>query len=191
MTIIKSTIPCVVLLVLLSCHIIAQETQGGRHAEWAHKDTLCDLKNLYCLNDEVYRSEQPDKEEFGCLEIDGIKSVLNLRKRNTDGLRAENIDIELFQVRMRAGSFTTLEVIEALRIIKTAPKPILIHCMHGSDRTGLICAMYRIVFLDWPKEKAIDELENGGYGFHKKFKNIPEYIRHADIESIRKETGPF
>jgi tyrosine-protein phosphatase SIW14 len=187
----KTAIISYILFIFMALPVLAQNPGQERPAEWAHRDTIDGLKNLYKLNQDIYRSGQPDKFGFGFLETDGIKSVLNLRKRNTDGRRAENIDMELFQVRMGAGSFNTGQVIEALKIIKRAPKPILIHCMHGSDRTGLICAMYRIVFQDWPKEKAIDELKNGDYGFHKKFKNIPDYIRHADIESIKKETGTF
>ena len=77
------------------------------------------------------------------------------------------------------------KVIEALRIIKQANGPILIHCWHGSDRTGLVSAMYRIVFQGWSKEDAIDELMNGGYGYHSLYKNIPEFIRQADIEKVK------
>jgi len=41
------------------------------------------------------------------------------------------------------------------------------------------------VFQNWSKEEAIEELMNGGYGYHAMYKNIPEFIRAADIESIR------
>jgi len=187
----KTVIIPYILFIFTALSALAQSPEQERLAAWAREDTICDLKNKYRLNDEVYRSEQPSRKEFVCLEKRGIESILNLREKNTDGRRAYNLDVSLYQVQMRAGSFTTEEIIAALRVIRKAPKPILIHCMHGSDRTGLICAMYRIVFQNWSKEKAIDELENGSYGFHKKFKNIPDYIRHADIESIKKETGPF
>jgi tyrosine-protein phosphatase SIW14 len=180
-----------ILFIFTYLPVMAQNPEQERLAAWARQDTLCDLKNMYRLNDEVYRSEQPSRKEFICLEKGGIESILNLREKNIDGRRADKLDVNLYHVQMRAGSFTTADVVAALRMIKTAHKPVLIHCMHGSDRTGLICAMYRIVFQDWPKEKAIDELENGGYGFHKKFKNIPNYIRQIDIESIKKETGTF
>ncbi len=65
------------------------------------------------------------------------------------------------------------------------PKQILIHCKHGADRTGLIVALYRIVFEGWDKISAIEELKNGGYGFHSIFINIPEYIEDIDIEQLK------
>jgi protein tyrosine/serine phosphatase len=37
------------------------------------------------------------------------------------------------------------EIKQSLEIIKNAPKPILIHCWHGSDRTGVVAASYRII----------------------------------------------
>ena len=87
---------------------------------------------------------------------------------------------------MRAGNFTDTEIINSLRMIKNAPKPILVHCRYGADRTGVVLAMYRIIFEGWTKEKALDELENGNYGFHTNFENIPAYIKNADISTIKK-----
>ena len=90
---------------------------------------------------------------------------------------------------MDAGDFNDKNIIDALKAIADAPKPILIHCRHGSDRTGVVVAMYRIVFQNWTKEEALDELMNGGYGFHTYYKNIPEYIKNVNVESIRKGIG--
>jgi hypothetical protein len=45
--------------------------------------------------------------------------------------------------------------------------------------------MYRIVFQDWSYQEAIDEMINGGYGFHEKYENIPLFIEQADIEIIK------
>ena len=71
--------------------------------------------------------------------------------------------------------------------MKNAEGPVLIHCWHGSDRTGLVSALYRIVSQGWSKEDAIDELMHGGYGHHSLYKNIPEFIRHADVEEIKRQ----
>lgn len=76
---------------------------------------------------------------------------------------------------------------EALRVIRDRKGPILIHCLHGSDRTGGVLAMYRIVFQQYTKEEAIEEMKNGGFGFHKVYRNIVRMIRKADIEQMRQE----
>ena len=88
---------------------------------------------------------------------------------------------------MKAHSVSEAQLISALRIIKNRKAPIVIHCHHGSDRTGAVCALYRIVFQNIPKEVAIREMTEGGFGFHRIYKNIIRRIRKADIERIRKE----
>ncbi|GAE17382.1 hypothetical protein JCM10003_3476 [Bacteroides pyogenes JCM 10003] len=47
--------------------------------------------------------------------------------------------------------------------------------------------LYRIVFQGFSKERAIEEMVHGGFGFHRIYKNIIRLIRQADIERIRKE----
>jgi protein-tyrosine phosphatase len=75
--------------------------------------------------------------------------------------------------------------VEALRIIRVAAKPLVIHCWHGSDRTGIVCAAYRIVFQDWTPAAALDEMVNGGYGYHAMFANLPELILAADWPAVK------
>jgi protein tyrosine/serine phosphatase len=86
---------------------------------------------------------------------------------------------------MSANSFTDKEIIDALRTLKNSPKPMLVHCLHGSDRTGVVIAMYRILFENWTKEQALDELQHGGYGFHEKYTNIIRYVQKADTEKLK------
>lgn len=79
------------------------------------------------------------------------------------------------------------DIIAALRAIRNAEKlgPVLLHCQHGADRTGVVTAMYRIVFQKWSKEKALDELQSGGFGYHAIWANIPRYLRTVDVDKIR------
>ena len=160
----------------------------ARQNSWAQPVTGTSLSNFYQVAPQIYRSEQPDSKSFKELEAFGIKSVLSLRDHHKDDEEgAKETSLILYQVETSASSISVDNVIAALRIIRDSPKPILIHCRHGADRTGCICAMYRVVFQNWSKEDAIDEMENGGFGFHGwMFKNIPELIRSADIEVIKK-----
>ena len=70
---------------------------------------------------------------------------------------------------------------------KYGKAPIVIHCHHGSDRTGAVCALYRVVFQNVSKEDAIHEMTEGGFGFHRIYKNIIRRIKEADIEQIRRK----
>jgi len=38
---------------------------------------------------------------------------------------------------------TSQQVEEVLDIVRKAPKPLLIHCKSGADRSGLVAALYR------------------------------------------------
>ena len=84
-------------------------------------------------------------------------------------------------------NITDDEIIAALKYINAhqADGPLLVHCLHGSDRTGVVIAMYRIINQGWSKQQAIDELENGGFGFHSIFFNIPAYVNDADISQLK------
>ncbi|MBI4647897.1 MAG: tyrosine-protein phosphatase, partial [Bacteroidia bacterium] len=144
----------------------AQTQPGERPAKWATLVKSEQFTNLYKLNNDVYRSEQPDDKGFQELSKLGIKSVLNLREYHSDDDEAKGINLKLYHVEMEAEDIHDAEIAVALKILTEAPKPILIHCKYGSDRTGLVCAMYRIVIECWSKKEALDELINGGYGFH-------------------------
>jgi protein tyrosine/serine phosphatase len=43
--------------------------------------------------------------------------------------------------------------------------PVLFHCLHGKDRTGIVAASYRIMYQGWAVEAAIEEMY--ALGFHR------------------------
>ena len=159
--------------------------ETSRPAIWAVAQQAEGLNNFFMLDQKVYRAAQPDAEGFASLQALGIRNILNLREYHSDDDLAPS-GFKLHRVKIRTTKITTAQVIAALRIIRDSEGPILIHCWHGADRTGLISAMYRILFQGWSKADAIDELINGGYGYNALFfSNIPEFINSADIEAIR------
>jgi protein tyrosine phosphatase (PTP) superfamily phosphohydrolase (DUF442 family) len=169
----------------------ASATALERPGTWATPMHAEHLTNFYKIDDKVYRSAQPDKKGFKELASLGIRNVLSFRDYHSDE-DGKDLGFNLYRVKMEAGDITTDKVVEALRIIRNSEGPILIHCWHGSDRTGLVSAMYRIVFQGWSKEDANDELMHGGYGYHSMYRNIPEFIKQADIEAIKKQVQtPF
>ena len=152
-----------------------------------------DPKNFHKVSENLYRSGQPDEDELESLHtFNGIRSVLNLRENNSDQAEIAAINkkwnnaIKLYEIPLDTGSITEDDLYKILTVIRDAPKPLLIHCWHGSDRTGCSVAAYRIVFENWSVEDAISELMKPEYGHHKNiYTNIPELLRKADWKKIR------
>jgi len=182
----KRVLLSISIVVFFSTLFVYGQSNTERPTAWATKITSTSLKNLYKINDSIYRCEQPDNTAFQELSNIGIKSLLDLKKNHTDSTIAGQNPVHIYNVGMDSDNFTDKEIIAALKIILHAPKPIAVHCQHGADRTGVVIAMYRICFQNWTKEQAIDELRNGGYNFHENHINIPKYINDVDVAKIKK-----
>ena len=142
-------IPATVLMLLFWYTPLVGAESSVRPAAWATPVTSAHLKNFYRLDEHVYRSAQPDRKGFQELKQLGIGSVLNFRDHHADDKDAKGLGLTLHRVEMEAGEIRDEQVVQALRIIRTAKGPIVIHCWHGSDRTGLVSALYRVLFQNW------------------------------------------
>jgi protein tyrosine phosphatase (PTP) superfamily phosphohydrolase (DUF442 family) len=109
--------------------------------------------NLHAVSAGIlYRSAQLSKAgtRWAVREY-GIKSVLNLRGANAgspwydDEIAASGeLGLAHFDYPLSAKRFvTSREIAEILDIVRKAPKPLLIHCKSGADRSGLVAALYR------------------------------------------------
>ncbi|MEN8190310.1 MAG: hypothetical protein ABFS19_10720 [Thermodesulfobacteriota bacterium] len=68
-------------------------------------------------------------------------------------------------------------------MISSRKGSILVHCWYGSDRTGVTIAAYRIIFNNWSKSEALDEMINGGYGYHEKiFPGLVQLVENLDVK---------
>ncbi|MDF9829680.1 protein tyrosine/serine phosphatase [Parabacteroides sp. PF5-6] len=147
------------------------------------------LINFHQVDSGVYRSDQPYPDDFKALEQYGIVEVLNLRRYNQDDDKAKDTSLTLHHIPIHAHLLSEADLVEAMRIIRDRKGPILIHCFHGSNRTGAVAALYQMVFCGVPKEEAIREMLEGGYGHHKVYINIPRLLRKIDVEKLRNELG--
>jgi protein tyrosine/serine phosphatase len=102
------------------------------------------------LPGELYRSAQPTPSQLaGYINRYGIKTVINLRGPSqrawykdevatAERLTAQHVD---FQMSVRR-QLTPEESQRLIALMRDAPKPILIHCLAGADRTGLASVIY-------------------------------------------------
>ncbi|OQY58055.1 MAG: protein tyrosine phosphatase [Desulfobacteraceae bacterium 4572_88] len=179
-----------IIFIFIFSHALALAEVRIRPSEWAVPIIGSHLKNIYQVDKDIYRSEQPGHKAFEELSKFGITEVLNLRQYHSDNDETKGVDLKLHRLKLNAGLVSENEIIRALSIIQKRKGPILIHCRHGSDRTGVVIAAYRIIFQQWSKMKASDEMANGGYGYHSTiYPNLIKLIKNLDVSKIRNELG--
>jgi tyrosine-protein phosphatase SIW14 len=148
------------------------------------------IPNYIAVKDaRLYRGGQPSVAGLRTLMKGGIATVVNLRAGNRDKRTISKFfDGRLHLIHVPIIPFHPREssVIEFLKIFTgTNSGPVYVHCFHGADRTGLMCAMYRLVFDDWDKPSAILEMRKNGFHFwHRK---IITYIENSDVEALKKK----
>lgn len=146
--------------------------------------------NFHQVDAQVWRSAQPTAADFGELHGRGIDQVLNLREWHDDSSPAKGIGMNLHRVSMNAGGIGEKELIEAVKILRDSPGPILVHCWHGSDRTGTVVALYRMTVGGWSREKAIAEFTDPHYGYHAgTYPQLRGYLEKVDVASFRMAMG--
>jgi protein tyrosine/serine phosphatase len=100
---------------------------------------------------EVYRSAQINGQELReTLRFYRIRTIINLRGNNKtkpwyddEVATAESLGVQHEDLALSANrELTTEEESQLVHLLRTAPRPILIHCQSGADRTGLASALY-------------------------------------------------
>ncbi|MBL7132503.1 MAG: tyrosine-protein phosphatase [Phycisphaerae bacterium] len=161
-----------------------------RPANWAVPLEAPPLANFHRVSRELYRGAQPTREGMKRLAAMGIKTVVNLRLTGSDRTRLDGTGLDYEHIHMVALRMSDDDVIRFLRsVTKPARMPVFVHCRHGADRTGAMCAIYRIAVCGWSKADAINEMVNGGFGFNKEFRNLVKYIEEADIEYLKQHAS--
>ena len=117
--------------------------------------------------DEAYRSAQLDQDE---LEHDirkfKIRSIINLKgKAVGEPLYKQEIAIcrklgvKHYDLGLSADKTPSSHNIEKLlKLFRIAPRPVLIHCRAGADRSGLAAALWKVVIDGAPKSVAGEQL---------------------------------
>lgn len=116
---------------------------------------------------QVYRSAQVVPGQLARLVgKTGLRSVLNLRGAHPDepwyrAERAEAADLGLEMRDFRMSDreqLTPDRAAELLALMRDLPKPLLIHCRAGADRTGLAAALYLAAVQQMPADEAESQL---------------------------------
>lgn len=158
--------------------------QSARPVNWAQP--LDNRINLYRMAPDLYRSALPSAGDLPQLQTLGIATVINFYQRGDEQWLKDPKVVQV-HLPLRTDRIDDADVIEVLRSIRQAQSRgrVLIHCKHGQNRTGLIAAMYRVIYQNWSKEQALAEMRGGGFGGQERMDDAERYLRQADIPALR------
>jgi len=120
------------------------------------------LPNTYPVDEDLWRSNHPGRRRMEQLTRNaGIRSILSLRgdADNTPNIleraAADDLGLSLRFIRLRTASLPPPDTLLNLVVeLRTMPKPMLVHCKSGADRTGLAVTLYLHVIKGRPLDKA-------------------------------------
>ncbi len=178
------------ILSLLVSNERDMEAAMASERDWAQRLELPGVENLHKVSDFLYRGAQPTKEGMQQLKELGIKTIVNLRSFHSDRAEIGDTGLSYEHIYMKTWHAEDKEVVRFLNIV-TDPNhtPVFVHCQRGADRTGTMCAIYRVAVQNWGKDEAIEEMVKGGFGFYTRWQNLIDYIRELDIEEIKQSAG--
>lgn len=117
--------------------------------------------NLYEIAPGVWRSNHPTEKRFRAYKEQGINTILNLRGAidrpfySIERQLCDQIGLDLHSVSMQAKIVPKVETMKTLiHLLRTLPRPFLMHCKSGADRTGLASAVYLLVIEGKPLAEA-------------------------------------
>lgn len=162
---------CALALLLSGCVYISHSTLAG-----ACRDDLGSPMRNFCVVTPgvLWRGEAPSRADAQWLVEHGVRTVISLQLDVRRSFESVHLDpgvvdsVTYYRVRDFAATQVLTHrhlddhVAEVLAIIQEAPKPALISCRAGVDRTGIIAAAYRMLVDGKSQEQAIKEMD----GFH-------------------------
>lgn len=143
--------------------------------------------NFYRMSPSLYRSALPRSGDVPLLEQLGVRTVVSFIK-DDDVEWLGNAPVRRVSIPLHTDRVDDADVIRVLGTVLAAERlgPVLIHCKHGRDRSGLMAAMYRTVVQGWSKEEALREMRQGGFGDPQAMGDAVAYVETADVEGIRR-----
>ncbi|GHA74664.1 protein-tyrosine-phosphatase [Formosimonas limnophila] len=171
-----------------------------RPSHWAQPVTNppLGLFNVHQVSPTLFRSAQPPLSGVVTLKLNEplvlngqtIKTLINLRAAHdeADALLTTQSQLNYHHIRFNTWHAEDEDVIRFLKAVTDpAQQPILLHCKHGADRTGMMVAIYRIVVQDWDKKTAIAEMKQDGFDYHIIWANLERYIMNLDVAKLKEQ----
>lgn len=125
--------------------------------------------NFRQVTPDLYRSGLISKESVPYLKELGIKTVLTfdneLERVRKEQKFLEDAGIKSISIPWSGWDDPNDQTIQKIHEImnKSERQPILVHCKHGQERTGVVVATWRIAYQDWSYDQAYQEMKSCGF----------------------------
>jgi protein tyrosine phosphatase (PTP) superfamily phosphohydrolase (DUF442 family) len=138
----------------------------------------------------MHRGAQPTPRGFQELKRRGVQTIIDLREERDDtpdlGRYGWNYRYLPLHTQGGPGWVQPSEVVEILSVmVRMENWPVFVHCLHGADRTGTICAAYRMVFEGWTFKQAHEEMMLFTHDIA--LMQFDYFLHKLDVESIRRQ----
>lgn len=139
--------------------------------------------NFHVVAPGVWRSAQPNRESLIRMADHGLKTIINFRgepdTNRWERAIADSLGLLYFNIHLDARNSQNPDDIEKILAIMHDPghQPVLLHCLGGKDRTGMLSAIYQIRYLGSNFEDAYRAMLM--YGYHEK--DYPEVLQTVKL----------
>lgn len=135
------------------------------------------LSNVGRMLPNLYRGAQPESVGFQTLSIMGIKTILALRVLDSEKKLVESYGMKYIPNPMSTFTKVNTNVLgDALKVMRNESNwPVFVHCQHGADRTGVVCAVYRMQYDRWTEQASEQEMQD--FGFHDIWFQMKMFVR--------------
>lgn len=139
---------------------------------------------------EIYRGgiKGADKADLQFLKDHGVQTILNIRKVRFDQEAKEHklaLEADFNYIHAAVTPFATflfpmpgekkVDAVLADLVDPSIPKPIFLHCYTGEDRTGMIIALYRVLYQGWDVDTAYQK-EMVAYKYRQHLVRLKQYL---------------
>lgn len=163
-----------------------QELSSGAFALARHvyKEQDDDLPNFHQVHPYLYRGGEPTTAGLSKLKQMGITTVIDLRSHpgrvKAEAEAARRLGLKSINLPMSAQPPTDAQVKTLLDTLKRAKEDpvnskVFVHCAHGSDRTGCMIGIWRVVNDLWTYDQAFREMRK--YYFNPKFSLLSDTVK--------------
>jgi len=121
--------------------------------------------NVKEIDDGVFRSNHPTHARLKKFKEAGGAAVLNLRGVQVwapvvlERESCRQLGLEYIYLPMTSAQLPERKTVcDLVEILRTAPRPLLMHCKSGADRTGLAAGIYMLAFKNATPQAAAAQL---------------------------------